>query len=197
MPIDALLAIQTLSGSTSIEALGRRIVANGPGYRVVAETAQSLTPEGLAEWRIYATNLGSEPTTVKLEWLWRPSVASMSGPLRIVAAVGPEAITSREIGRIGGTRSGLRIDGHPSAFIVDSIEFSLAPGATADGELICVLAPCEAADFDGDGAIDGADFAMLLAEWGQAGGIFDLDGSGSVDAPDLALFFAAWTPVPP
>lgn len=197
MPIDALLIVQTLNGSAAIEALGRRIVANGPGYRVVAETAQALTPEGLAEWRIYATNLGSEPTTVTLDWLWRPSVASMSGPLRIVTTVGPDAIARREIGRIGGTRSGLRIDGHPNAFIVDSIEFSLAPGATADGELICVLAPCDPADFDGDGAIDGSDFAMLLAEWGQPVGIFDLDGSGVVDAPDLALFFAAWTPTVP
>jgi hypothetical protein len=195
MPIDALLVVQTLSGSSAIEALGRRIVANGPGYRVVAETAQALTPDGLAEWRIYATNLGSETTTVKLDWLWRPSVASMSGPLRIVTTVGPNAIASRQIGRIDGTRSGLRIDGSPSAFIFDSIEFSLVPGATGEGELICVLAPCAPADFDGNGAVDGADFAMLLAEWGLSGGMFDLDGSGVVDARDVAIFVAAWTPM--
>jgi hypothetical protein len=48
-------------------------------------------------------------------------------------------------------------------------------------------------DLDGDGRVDAADLAILLAAWGT--GAADLDGSGVVDAADLAVLLAAWTPV--
>ena len=47
-------------------------------------------------------------------------------------------------------------------------------------------------DLTGDGAVNGADLASLLAAWGGSGAA-DLDGSGSIDAADLALVLAAWT----
>ncbi len=58
-----------------------------------------------------------------------------------------------------------------------------APGAA----VVCV------GDFNGDGAIDGADLATLLGQWGAAGSA-DLDGSGTVDAADLAQLLASWGP---
>ncbi len=51
-------------------------------------------------------------------------------------------------------------------------------------------APC-AADFNGDGIVDGADLATLLALWGM-GGAADLDSSGAVDGADLAQLLANW-----
>ncbi len=47
--------------------------------------------------------------------------------------------------------------------------------------------PC--ADLGGDGVVDSADLAVLLAAWGQSGPA-DLDGSGSVDSADLAILLA-------
>lgn len=192
MPFDALLAIQIAGHASAIEAMGRRVVAIGPGYRVVAETCQQVTAEGWAEWRIYATNLSAVPMPITLHWSWVPSAAALAGPVRIVAVVGPESVTARSIGRGEGTSSGLRIDGPPGAPIFDKVQFILPPFAAPDRELICVVAPCHPADFDGNGAVNALDFVHLLAAWGEPDGIADLDANGVVDAVDLSLFLEAW-----
>ena len=50
-------------------------------------------------------------------------------------------------------------------------------------------------DLTGDGAVDGADLAQLLADWGPGPGCAsDLDGSGTVDGADLAALLAFWGP---
>ena len=48
-------------------------------------------------------------------------------------------------------------------------------------------------DIDLDGAIGGADLALLLDAWGTAGGLADLDASGLVDASDLSALLTAWS----
>ncbi|MDZ4754719.1 MAG: hypothetical protein SGJ11_09505 [Phycisphaerae bacterium] len=48
-----------------------------------------------------------------------------------------------------------------------------------------------AADLDGSGAVDGADLAILLGQWGTAGSA-DLDGDGLVGVADLAILLGAW-----
>ncbi len=52
------------------------------------------------------------------------------------------------------------------------------------------------ADLDGDGAVNGADLAVLLAAWGpcppKGSCPADLDGSGAVDGGDLAALLSAW-----
>ncbi len=47
-------------------------------------------------------------------------------------------------------------------------------------------------DFDGNGAVDGADLTTLLAGWGS-GGPTDLDGNGITNGSDLAVLLANWT----
>ncbi len=48
-------------------------------------------------------------------------------------------------------------------------------------------------DLDGDGDVDSADLAILLAAWGACSGCpADFDGSGVVDSADLAVLLAAW-----
>lgn len=59
--------------------------------------------------------------------------------------------------------------------------------AVYDGASSC------AADFNGDGMVDGADLGSLLGQWGGPGSA-DLDGSGSVDGADLGLLLGAWGP---
>jgi|GEM_PF-2925688 len=51
-------------------------------------------------------------------------------------------------------------------------------------------APACPADRDGNGAVDAADLAGVLASWGTAGG--DVDGNGTTDAADLSALLAAW-----
>ncbi|HMN96249.1 MAG TPA: hypothetical protein PKC43_08050 [Phycisphaerales bacterium] len=52
-------------------------------------------------------------------------------------------------------------------------------------------------DIDGDGFVNGADVAIVLANWGPCKSacecVADLDGNGIVDGADLALVLAAWT----
>lgn len=49
-------------------------------------------------------------------------------------------------------------------------------------------------DLDGNGAVNAADLAILLVNWGGSGaGNGDLNGSGSIDAADLAALLVNWT----
>lgn len=52
--------------------------------------------------------------------------------------------------------------------------------------------PACPADLDGNGTVDAADLAGLLAAWGSSGSPADLDGNGTVDAADLAALLGAW-----
>jgi hypothetical protein len=51
-----------------------------------------------------------------------------------------------------------------------------------------------AADFNGDGAVDGNDLGFLLAAWGPNAGPADLNGDGFVDGNDLGFVLASWGP---
>lgn len=69
--------------------------------------------------------------------------------------------------------------------------------ATMDLDNITAVAtatPCPS-DLDGDGLVDSADLAILLAGWAGSGP-GDIDGSGVVDSSDLAVLLAAWGACP-
>ncbi len=65
---------------------------------------------------------------------------------------------------------------------------------TFDNLLFKPLAPSVLGDLNGDQAVDGADLAMLLGEWGASckDCPADLDGDGLIDAADLALLLGNW-----
>src|SRR5262249_38444234 len=48
-----------------------------------------------------------------------------------------------------------------------------------------------AADLNGDGAVNGLDLGILLGAWGTPAA--DLNGDGTTDAADLAILLGAWT----
>jgi hypothetical protein len=52
------------------------------------------------------------------------------------------------------------------------------------------------ADLTGDGSVNGADLAILLAAWGASGSPADLNGDSAVDGADLAILLSVWGPVP-
>ena len=50
------------------------------------------------------------------------------------------------------------------------------------------------ADLNGDGGVDGADIAVILASWGSCAGCpADLNGDGVVSGGDIAVLLANWT----
>lgn len=55
---------------------------------------------------------------------------------------------------------------------------------------------CDFADINGDGEVNGADLALVLASWGEPclGCAADVDQDGEVDGADLALVLAGWGP---
>lgn len=74
--------------------------------------------------------------------------------------------------------------------------------SSAFGTGILTIAPGSAecagqcpADFNHDQRVDGADLAMMLANWGNQG-TGDLNGDGVVGGNDLGLLLSAWGPCP-
>ena len=52
-------------------------------------------------------------------------------------------------------------------------------------------------DFDGSGAVDGADFGSILSAWGACAECpQDLDGDGSIGGSDIGAFLALWGACP-
>ena len=83
--------------------------------------------------------------------------------------------------RVGGYYAG---SSGPNLLSITGIEFST--GGTA----------CEG-DFNDDGAVNGADFGILLAEWGPCAGCDgDVNGDGEVNGADVGLMLAYWGPCP-
>jgi hypothetical protein len=51
--------------------------------------------------------------------------------------------------------------------------------------------PCNTADLNCNGAVNGADLGALLSAWGTAGP-GDLNGDGTVSGADLGVLLAQW-----
>ena len=76
--------------------------------------------------------------------------------------------------------------------IADSAD--IAAGTSVDADLNGVPDECGcSADFDGNGAVNGADLAQLLGAWGACAACgFDLTGDGQVLGDDLAVLLSSW-----
>lgn len=59
----------------------------------------------------------------------------------------------------------------------------------AEAEIACFLPE----DLNHDGRVSSIDLAIVLDQWGTAGGTADCDGNGIVGAGDLAAILSAWT----
>jgi hypothetical protein len=52
--------------------------------------------------------------------------------------------------------------------------------------------PPKPADVNGDGQVNGADLAFVLAEWGSGNVVADINDDGTVNAADLSAVLAVW-----
>ena len=74
-----------------------------------------------------------------------------------------------------------------------SAAFGTGTLSVVPGTVQCV-SPCPA-DFNHDQRVNGADLAMMLANWGNSG-TGDMNGDGVVNGTDLGLFLSGWGPCP-
>ncbi|MFM7052282.1 MAG: dockerin type I domain-containing protein, partial [Planctomycetota bacterium] len=65
-------------------------------------------------------------------------------------------------------------------------------GALAIDLVQAVRWPHRRGDFDRDGAVNGADLARLIGDWGLTGTATDVDGDGIVTAADLSALLGSW-----
>ena len=65
------------------------------------------------------------------------------------------------------------------------------PNSVAFATVAPSAPPSNPADLDGNGAVNAADLALLLGNWGGTG-TGDVNGDGTVDATDLAELLGAW-----
>ena len=100
-----------------------------------------------------------------------------------------------ELSYLGGQPADCNLNG-----VLDSCE--LADGLSPDTNHNGVVDSCEAgftpcaADFDGNGIVNGADLGALLGSWGPvtAGIPVDLSNDGMVNGADLGILLGAWGP---
>jgi hypothetical protein len=67
---------------------------------------------------------------------------------------------------------------------------ALAAAVSAIGPTI-PAPPCDAADSNCDGQVDGVDLGVLLSQWGTSGSM-DLNGDNNVDGADLGIQLSRW-----
>lgn len=80
----------------------------------------------------------------------------------------------------------------PVAGQITATATRLATGSTSEFSACLPFDAICVADFDGSGAVDGADLGLLIGAWGSASSVIDLNDDGTVDASDLGLLLGAW-----
>jgi hypothetical protein len=74
---------------------------------------------------------------------------------------------------------------------------STCDDADGDGAADVCSEDTPSPDFNNDGAVDGTDLGVLLADWGVGPSRADLNLDDAVDGTDLGILLAAWGPVQP
>jgi len=141
-------------------------------------------------WRWYSNNQGSNPGTDTMPI----SISNNGGATWVLL----ESVTQNAGAWVKKTW-------HVSDFVAPTANMRIkfvakddAPGSVVEAgidDLTVSNYECAAdvfGDLNGDGAVNAADLAVLLGQWGAAGSA-DLNGDGIVDAADLAALLGAWS----
>lgn len=76
----------------------------------------------------------------------------------------------------------------------DAVDIAQGGSEDANGDGVPDECQC-VADLNGSGTVDGADLAVVLAQWGAGGqSIADLNHDGTVNGADLGVLVASWGP---
>jgi hypothetical protein len=150
-----------------------RIAATGDG---ASWTWRDLTPVTFIRWADGAPTTSTRITAFAAmleDGTWLDSLPSPDAgtEIRSAAVAWP------------GT-SDADLDGIPDALTAFGIATVLVPARS------CGTDP---ADLDGNGRVDSADLAIVLAGWGGTDDLPDINDDGRVDHLDLGMLLAAWT----
>ena len=194
-------------------------VAHGPGSRSGAEARPSSPGEGpLLSYQGYLSNgapADGWAVTVSFDL---PVFAAGFMTADIFDAFGDNGVTIEAFDGIDGSGSLLgsalsapyNFELNSKYFVglgddegrIRSIRVSTPSALYGDSQYVdaiiyatVVTATACPGDLDGDGAVGGADLAIMLGGWGSSG-TTDLDGSGSTDGGDLAILLGAWGACP-
>ncbi len=121
-----------------------------------------------------AAGAGSSPRTFR----WYRDGVELEASTRVSGALTP----SLTISNVSGADAGIYTCG----------SYNSCGAHVSAGALLTVNGACPA-DLDGNRAVDGADLAVMLTEWGTcAACMSDIDGDGTVAGDDLAALLGAW-----
>ena len=175
LPSAPALAVKDYRGSAGLNS-GRGVLSGGAnpnGVEVALDNTNLLGPTTAAtgfEIRIPFADIGLP--------------ADFAGDLSIAAAL--------------ERTNGVLTNQWMPTLAAGSVDLGLAPnlGAVAGVQHLTVHIGL-AGDINGDGAVNGADLAVLLGDWGQSSSTSgflasDLDGDGLVGGADLAALLSAW-----
>ena len=172
--------------------------SNGPGVWPVLKRNTSIlaTPEDAAAgsrlngrlWISYVPSSSDQPATAPLSMtvvgggVVRGYDSTPDVQVLMAASLLPEGATAADCNHNG---------------VLDALELREIPDI-ADPNGNGTLDGCEPGvswgDLNQDGRIDGADLALLIANWGpaQPGGFGDIDGDGTVGGADLVILLNRW-----
>ncbi len=195
----ATTTVEGAQNPTIVRALTGTVLAHArasfSAKSVVAVTSTSVSfgaNSGVQEISVPIVNFGFNALQARLDL---DGASGLSAPFAVVDAL------ESNIGAAGSSaRFSFNTDGRApgvytqTAVITRSDEnLAGATGGTMSFTMnVTVTSSGNPADLDGNGAVDAADLAALLSQWGQAGS-GDLDHDGVVGASDLAILLGAWT----
>ena len=183
-----------LCGTTAL-VLGAPDSAQEPGavyaYDVTTgDLLYTLTPEG--DDSFWFSHPDKSLSTDGATALVKAKISSdgLSGDGVYVFDVTTGDVRSKFVPLPGVFTLGMSVDVAGSTALVGN-PIDASNGAFSGAGYVYDLSLLSGADLNGDGVVNSADLAELLAAWGS-GGPADLDGDGVTDAADLAILLAAW-----
>lgn len=78
----------------------------------------------------------------------------------------------------------------------DRTEIASNPGLDLNRDHVLDTCQC-IADVVSDGAVDGADLARVISDWGMSSSVADINADGIVAGADIAIVLASWGPCAP
>jgi hypothetical protein len=152
-----------------------------------AEADGGLPTLGYSDVEPYATEPGLAPTDPA-----RPVDPALT-PVSLEGLPWAALVAAYD-GAAGGTGIDLAPLGLQSARFVRITVAADAAFVPEVDAIVAVRAPAQAADLDGDGAVNGRDLGILLGAWGACASCpADMNGDGMVDGLDLGAMLGAWS----
>ncbi len=174
------------NGILTGDVINRGIIAPGPDFTTIPLTG-SLTFEQTSVFDLdFRARAVGEPMS---DGMTVTGDVVLGGTLRMTrdGTLNPDFLQSFPIISAAASISGRFDDAEIDQPSVTELRFIIVSGAT-DVNIVATIV----GDVTGDGSVDSADLANLLASWGTSEPNSDFNDDGVINADDLAVMLAAW-----